>query len=74
MLQFAGDVHDLGIAQVSKFALNFAAHFHIVEVAITREHDLIVAAQTLIAHHLFLDLRRKHIDASNNQHVVRTAS
>ena len=55
------------------FALDFAADFQVVEVAVAGDDDLVVPGQALVAQDLLLDLGREDIDAADDQHVVGAA-
>ena len=74
VLQFLADGLDVGGRQFAgQLALEFAAHFQVVEVAVAGDDDLVVAGQALVAQDLLLDLGREDVHAADDQHVVGTA-
>ena len=49
---------------------HLAAHLDRVEIALARDDELVLARELAVREDDLLDLRREHVDAADDQHVV----
>ena len=70
VLQFVRHGVAVGVAVLGR---QFAPHLHLVEQPLARDHQLVLARELAVLQHQFLDLRREHVDAADDQHVVAAA-